>query len=190
MEEDFFGLEFGEGALKEEDKRALFMAVGNICTSLFGSIDDVVSFRNIAEQVNANGEYTRVSRQIIRSIGCVIGTFIWVEYFSPKDEVYSGQLVGQSQEEDLEEEVSYLGQYIAMSFDSTDGSFYKTEYLARLHLDEEGVAEVEEVGGLFVEDYVSDEAFDRIIENESLTLTTDDYFVVNTVRRMLEKKTL
>lgn len=184
-------LDFGEGALKEEDKGALFKVIGNVCNKLFGQVDLSRSLRETTEIFNVNGEYAKISRQTIRNLGCVIGTLVWVEYFNPTEEVYNEQIAELYDDEDDEDDDdnSFVGRYVTMSFDSTDGSFYKTDALAKLRTDDEGTPELEELGGYYEED-IEDDAFGNLLDSEARTLTIDDYFTINTVRLILEKKTL
>lgn len=184
-------LDFGEGALKEEDKGALFKVIGNVCNKLFGQVDPSRSLRETTEIFNINGEYAKISRQTVRSLGCVIGTLVWVEYFNPTEEVYNEQIAElyDDEDEDEDDDNSFVGRYITMSFDSTDGSFYKTDALAKLYTDDEGTPEIEELGGYY-EEFVEDDAFESLLDNEARTLTIDDYFIVNTIRLILEKKIL
>ena len=185
-------LDFGEGALKEEDKGALFKVVGRLCVRLFGNADLSRSFRDSSEIVNVDGEYAKVSRQIIRNIGCVVGTVVWVEYFTPSEDAYVENFRDLNYEYDYDDDDddSFLGKYVAMRFDSTDGSFYKIESQARLYTDEEGAPSIEELHDYCRENDNKDEEFEDFLDNEAKTPTVDDYFIINTARLILEKKTL
>lgn len=187
------GFDFGENALKEEDVGALFKVVGGLCDDLFGKIDLSRSSRVTAEIFNINGEYAKVSRQTIRNTGYVIGSLVLMEYFSPNEEPNCNQIAKFYEEVDDEEwplDDCFFGKYLTFTFDSTDGSFYRTESLAKLYADEEGVPDIEEVDGSYEQDTEEEDAFANLLENEARTLKIDDYFVVNTIKLLLSKKTV
>ena len=76
-----------------------------------------------------------------------------------------------------------------MTFDTSDGSFFKSESLSRLSIDHIGEADLEEVNVFdIVDDTLEDEDFSKIISNEAATPTINDYFTVNTVRAIMVHK--
>lgn len=189
MDDEFLRLEFGDGALDKEDKNALFKAVDSLCVQEFGKEFPATSLKNSYEVVLSTGTYAKLSRLIIRSTGCVIGSVIEIEYFSPIDDSYdkhnNDYLKNQDQDEDF-----FLGKYSSLTFDTTDGSFFRTESISKLYMDDLGQVDLEDIQ-LFdsTERRIKgDEIFEIIMENEAKTLTVDDYFIVNTVRQLFANR--
>lgn len=190
MDDNVLRLEFGEGALKDEERGALFRVADWMGESLFGEVDVSSTFKESIEFINVSGEYAKVSRLIIRNLGCVVGKVVNVEYFKPTYETYIEGLIEIDDESECEDDDSYIGRHISLVFDNTDGSFYRYDSLSRLYIDDEGESEIIAVGSYYENHGERNEAFDDLIEDEITTPTVDDYFIVNTVRMMAEKKLL
>jgi len=191
MEDEVLNLEFGVVALGEDEKGALFRSVNRTCNELFGEQALTRKLKNSIESIDADGRMAKISRVIIKNVGCVIGSVIEVDYFQPSDETFINQSnIAEDDEDDLETN-SILGRRISMTFDMCDGSFYKYESLSKLIIEETGDYELEDLSLFDIVDNDCDEEsdeFSEYIKKEASTLTIDDYFVVNTVKLILLNK--
>lgn len=192
MDEEVLRLEFGDGALVAEDKSALFKVAGNLCASHFGAEHANRSLRDSIEQVETDGKLVRISRLVIRNLGCLIGSIIEIQYFEPTNEVYRPEDEDEDCD-DNEEDLSFYGKHYTMTFDTSDGTFFKSETRARLEIDLCGQVELEEIemldpAGESPVEHEINHAFEALIHSEAATPTTDDYFIVNTVELMLRHR--
>ena len=183
-------LEFGNGALGIEDRGAMFKVIGGLCNTLFGVENPNQSLRSTVEKIDIDGVYVKLSRLIVRNSGCVIGSLVELDYFSPENEPYNERLADLDEIEPYDEDdASYIGRHVCMTFDTSDGSFFKSESLSRLSIDHIGEADLEEVNVFdIVDDTLEDEDFSKIISNEAATPTINDYFTVNTGRAIMVHK--
>jgi len=191
MDDDVLRLEFGNGALGPEEKGCLFRAVSGICIDKFGPEDPVMSLRNSLEIVNIDGSYVKISRLVIRNLGIIIGSIIELEYFDPINEPYNERLADLYDEdsEEQDDDISYSGKHVAMTFDTSDGSFFRTESLSKLYIDEIGEADIDDLEVYdAVDDEPSHDVFDALLSDEATTPTIDDFFIVNTVKAVLAQR--
>lgn len=191
MDDYVLRLEFGDGALGAEDKGALFRVVGGLCNKLFGVEKPSKSLRDTVEIVNLDGEYVKFSRLTVRNLGCIIGNLVELEYFSPIDEPYNERLaeLEELESEDEDDDSSFIGRHVCMTFDTSDGTFFRSESLTRLYIDTIGEVDLECVD-IFdcIEDTSDDEEFNNIVSEEASTPTVGDYFIVNTVKSIVENR--
>lgn len=184
-------LEFGNGALGPEEKIYLFSSITGLCNDKFGPEDPMKSLRNSLEIVNIDGSYVKISRLTIRNLGSVIGSIIELEYFDPIDEPYNERLAELDDEDtdEQDDDISYSGKHFSMTFDTSDGTFFRTESISKLYVDEIGEADIDD---LEIYDAVDEEpvcdVFEALLSDEATTPTIDDFFIVNTVRAVLNSR--
>jgi hypothetical protein len=190
MEDEVLNLEFGIVALESEEQGALFRVVNNICNVLFGDQKLSRGFKDSIETIEVDGSIAKITRVIIRNVGCVIGSVVEIDYFQPSEEMVNFQIHSIEDDDEDNETCSITGKHINMSFDMCDGSFYKNESLAKLMIDEAGGYEIDDLSLFDIVDNDGEEKtdeFSEYIREETLTLTIEDYFVVNTVKLMLSR---
>lgn len=191
MDDEALNLDFGVSALQMEEQGALFRAVDYTCNDLFGEQALSHKLKDSIEAIEANGRMAKITRIIIKNVGCVIGSVVEIEYFNPSDEP---DLSVESEVDEYGDETEFfsvLGRHTSMTFDMCDGSFYKQESLSKLVIDEMGDYELEDLSLFDIVDEDSGDSSDEFahfIQEEASTLTIDDYFIVNTVKLMLVNK--
>lgn len=191
MDDEVLNIDFGVCALESDEQRALFRAVNYTCNDLFGEQSLSRRLKDSIETIEADGRMAKITRTIIKNVGCVIGSVVEISYFEPSDEP---NIILENDSDEYCEEVglfNILGRHTCMTFDMCDGSFYKQESLSKLVLDEMGDYEIDDfsVFDLIDEDATDEfDDFTNYVQEQVSTLTIDDYFVVNTVKLMLGNK--
>ena len=96
-------------------------------------------------------------------------------------------------ENDIQDFAVYTGKRIVMTFDTSDGSFHKSQALAKLYIDELGDHEIDDIE-LFesIEDQENELAYcdelRSLLNDEAGTPTVDDHFILNTAAMFLDKQ--